>query len=328
MRAPSISVITPTLNAIRFIDACVESVIAEGPVVLEHLILDGGSTDGTVERINELCLIHPRLRLFPGPGLGQSEALNKGSDAAKGKYISILNVDDFYEPGALAEMASLLSRENPPAMVVGDCRVVDEHDQIKFINRPEDLRLEALLLGWRFAQHPVNPSAYLYHRECHRIVGGFDENEHYAMDLEFMFTAASRIRLVYYPKIWGNFRLIPGAKTYEDRDGVQRALKIRHRHIAKLSTFKRAKMNFIRISKYAKRRLSRLTAMMDRALTFGRDGKDRTPEAIEEQTYRAARSWWWKARSWLLFQPNARKDKSQRMSAYRRRPEVTGRRSK
>ena len=48
---------------------------------------------------------------------------------------------------------------------------------------------------------------------------------------------------------------------------------------------------------YHKGLLETLTAMMDRALTFSRDGVDRTPEAIEEQTYRAARSWWWKARS-------------------------------
>jgi glycosyltransferase involved in cell wall biosynthesis len=256
MTEPCVSVITPTYNGIRFIDACINNVIAQGSVVLEHLILDGGSTDGTVERINELCSVYPHLRFFPGPDRGQSHALNKGSDAARGKYISVLNVDDFYEPGALAEMASLLSKERPPTMVVGNCRVVDEHDQLQYVNRPDDLRLEALLLGWSFAPHPVNPSAYLYHRECHRIVGGFDENEHYAMDLEFIYTAASRIRLSYFPKVWGHFRLVPGAKTYEDANGVQRALQIRQSHISRLSTTQLAKMRFIRAQKKAKGRIA------------------------------------------------------------------------
>jgi glycosyltransferase involved in cell wall biosynthesis len=262
----SVSVITPTYNALRFIDACVESVVAQGPVVLEHLILDGGSTDGTVERVNQLCSIHPHLRFFPGPDRGQSNALNKGSEAAKGKYISVLNVDDFYEQGALAEMAFLLNSEGDPAMVVGDCRIIDEHAQVKFVNQPNDLRLEALLLGWRFAPHPVNPSAYLYHRECHHIIGGFDENEHYAMDLDFLFAAASRIRMTYYPKIWGHFRLIPGAKTYEDKEGVQRALKIRQRHISRLSATQLAKMHFIKAQKYIDRPKRRVYRFLGRVL--------------------------------------------------------------
>jgi len=258
MSEPCVSVITPTYNAIRFIDACIDTVVAQGAVVFEHLILDGGSTDGTIERINDLCLIYPHLRFFSGPDRGQSHALNKGSDSAGGKYISILNVDDFYEPGALAEMVSLLSGERVPAMVVGDCRVVDERDQLRYVNRPNDLRLEALLLGWSFAPHPVNPSAYLYHRECHRIVGGFNENEHHAMDLEFLYTAASLIKLSYFPKIWGNFRLIPGAKTYEDINSDKRALQIRQHYISKLTSIQKAKMHFIKAQKIGKRRISKL----------------------------------------------------------------------
>jgi glycosyltransferase involved in cell wall biosynthesis len=275
MSEPCVSVITPTFNGIRFIDACIDSVVAQGAVVLEHLILDGGSTDGTIERIKDLCSVYPHLRFFSGPDRGQSHALNKGSDAASGKYISILNVDDFYEPGALAEMASLLSRERVPAMVVGDCRVVDERDQLRYVNRPDDLRLETLLLGWSFAPHPVNPCAYLYHRECHRIIGGFNENEHHAMDLEFLYTAASLIKLSYFPKIWGNFRLIPGAKTYEDINIAQRALQIRQRHISRLSSIQRAKMYFIKAQKIGKRWISQLLKCFVQTLRHRRGSNSR-----------------------------------------------------
>ena len=154
------SIITPTFNAVGFIRACVENAAAQGDVVAEHIVADGGSTDGTVELVRELQETYPKLRFLPGPDRGQSDAMNKATDLAIGEVIGILNADDFYEPGAVARGVAELAKLDMPALVCGDCRILDEHGATRLINRPTDLRPEALLQdSWLFPI-PANPSAY------------------------------------------------------------------------------------------------------------------------------------------------------------------------
>lgn len=258
MHKRSVSIVTPTYNAVRFVERCIANGLEQGDVVLEHIIVDGGSTDGSIERVLELCAIHPHLRFIPGPDKGQSDALNKGSAAARGNYISILNADDFYEPMALRDMASRLAKEPVPAFVVGDCRVLDHRDDTVFVNKPNDLRLESLLLGFSLSEHPVNPSAYLYHRACHDLIGGYDESDHHSMDLDFLFKAATRTRMRYFPVLWGNFRLIPGAKTYEDAQSAERARLLRKRFADQLPMHRRVRMQAIRLAKLASKARRRL----------------------------------------------------------------------
>lgn len=230
-----LSVITPALNALRFIDDCVANVAAQGPCVAEHIIVDGGSVDGTVERVEALQRRHAHLRLIRGPDRGQSDAMNKGTQAARGAVIGVLNVDDYYEPGACVAALAQLEQVGRPGMVVADCRVIDEHGNLKFWNRPVNLHVEALLLGWRYAQYPCNPSAYFYHREVHDLVGGYDVADHYAMDFDFILRCCQRVGMRYVPQHWGNFRLMPGCKTFEDDRGPERVAAIVGRHVGGLT---------------------------------------------------------------------------------------------
>jgi glycosyltransferase involved in cell wall biosynthesis len=229
-----VSVITPTLNSARFVQACVENVHAQGEV-LEHVIVDGGSTDGTLEAVEALCLTYANLRLIRGPDRGQSDAMNKATLAARGEVIGVLNVDDFYEPGAVAAARRHLREMKAPGIVAGDCRVIDEHGAVRFWNRPVDMRIHALLLGWNYAPFPCNPSAYFYHREVHSIVGGYDVDDHHAMDFDFILSCARQVETRYVPMHWGNFRLTPGCKTYDDELGPQRLRKIIARHRGRMT---------------------------------------------------------------------------------------------
>jgi len=240
-----LSVITPTLNSARFIRACVDNVAAQGSCVLEHIVVDGGSTDGTLPLVEELRRSPPRLRLLPGPDRGQSDAMNKGSAAALGEAIGVLNVDDAYEPHACAEALQQLQSMKRPGMVVGDCRVVGEHGELRFWNRPTNLRLEALLLGWSYAQFPCNPSAYFYHRAVHELVGGYDVDDHYAMDFDFILNCARQVQMRYVPRHWGNFRLAPGCKTFDDDRGRERVAALIERHRARLGWLGAARMRLL-----------------------------------------------------------------------------------
>ena len=241
----TLSVITPVRNAAGFIDACIDNVVSQGDVVLEHIIADGGSTDGTVERITHWMGRYPHIRFLPGPDRGQSDAMNKATALARGDVIGILNVDDFYQPGAAEEALRHLALLREPGMVCGDCRVLDANDQLVFLNRPANLDLNALLLGWKYTEHPCNPSAYFYHREVHYIAGEYDVDDHHAMDLDFLLSTIERVPTRYVPSHWGNFRLMPGGKTHDDDRTDERAKAVINRHLRGLPLWRRA---FIRLS--------------------------------------------------------------------------------
>jgi glycosyltransferase involved in cell wall biosynthesis len=208
------TVLTPVFNGRSFIRRCVESVAAQGAGgSVEHLVLDAASDDGTVELLDELAHEMPHLRYASEPDRGQSHALNKGVALARGSIIGILNVDDYYEPGVLVRALELFDDAPEPSFLVGNCNMLREDGSLWFVNRPRWLRPWQLLLGIELVKFPLNPSAYFYHRSLHDLVGPYDENEHYAMDLDFILRVAFRIGLRHIDETWGNFCLSPACKT-------------------------------------------------------------------------------------------------------------------
>jgi glycosyltransferase involved in cell wall biosynthesis len=95
-----LSVITPVYNSERFIESCVRSVVEQNCPDVEHLIIDGGSTDRTMEIVKSYADLHPHIRWLSEKDKGQSDAMNKGLRLARGSLIGFLNADDFYEPDA------------------------------------------------------------------------------------------------------------------------------------------------------------------------------------------------------------------------------------
>ena len=238
------SIITPTLDAIGWVEDCITNVAEQGDSVAEHIIVDGGSSDGTIEKIEVLAKCFPGLILIVEPHCNQSAALNRGTDAATTDIIGILNVDDAYEPDAVRRGVTFLERTEPPAFVAGNCRIFGTNRRFVW-NRPDDLRLESLLLGWDVCQYPCNPSAYFYDRKVHDIVGGYDIEDDYSMDVDFIFKCAAQVKMHYVAEHWGNFRWGPGGKSFEDRAGPLRRRRMIDRHIARLGPEQRAAMHRI-----------------------------------------------------------------------------------
>nr|MDJ0600979.1 glycosyltransferase [Crocosphaera sp.] len=90
-------------------------------------------------------------------------------------------------------------------------------NKIRFVNEPKKLKLRDLLLGWSVNPHPINPSAYFYHKSLHDIIGLYDINDHYTMDIDFLFRVVQKANIKYVDEIFGNYRYIPGTKTFKDR---------------------------------------------------------------------------------------------------------------
>jgi glycosyltransferase involved in cell wall biosynthesis len=212
-----ISVITPVYNGERFIGPCLQSVAEQAEPGVEHLIVAGGSSDRTVEILKEFAARPQPIRWLSEKDRGQSDAMNKGIDLARGTVLGFLNADDFYEPGALARARQLFETLPEPALLVGNCNVIDEHGTLLSLNKP-DRRYYQLLQVWRFKM-PNNPSSYFYHRSLHERVGVYDTADHYAMDYDFLLRAFRAATVVFVDETFGNFRYYAGTKT---SDNVER----------------------------------------------------------------------------------------------------------
>jgi glycosyltransferase involved in cell wall biosynthesis len=121
---PRISIVTPSYNQGQFLEETIRSVLLQGYPNLEYIIVDGGSTDGSVDIIRKY---EPWLAHWESEkDRGQSHAINKGFQRATGKIVAWLNSDDFYYPSALSHAAEQF-RQNPAAgLVYGNCDLVDE----------------------------------------------------------------------------------------------------------------------------------------------------------------------------------------------------------
>jgi glycosyltransferase involved in cell wall biosynthesis len=206
-----ISVITPVYNGKHFIEGCIQNVIEQANHDVEHVIVDGGSTDGTSEIIAQYASMYTHIRWISEKDQGQSDAMNKGINLAKGKIVNFLNVDDFYEPNTLNRITSLSENLSKPTLLVGNCRILGEEDKLIDINCPRKLDVSSLLR--LKSPFPLNPSAYFYHKSLHETIGLFPVDEHYLMDLDFILKAIPNSEAIYYDEIWGNHRQIQGTKT-------------------------------------------------------------------------------------------------------------------
>jgi glycosyltransferase involved in cell wall biosynthesis len=211
-----ISVITPVYNGERFIESCIKDVIEQQCPDVEHIIVDGGSSDRTVEIIQQYTAQYSHIRWLSEPDHGQSDAMNKGLAIAQGDIIAILNVDDFYEPGVLKRVLENFQELPNPSFLAGNCNIWNTEGKLTGINRPTKLKFTDLLLGFHVNPFPMNPTAYFYHRSLHQQAGLYKVDDHHTMDLDFILRAVQVATVKYVNEIWGNYRMLEGTKTVAD----------------------------------------------------------------------------------------------------------------
>ena len=229
-----ISIITPVYNGGKFIESCLQIVINQNFAEVEHIIVDGGSTDKTIDIIKHYANQHPHIRWISEKDQGQSDAMNKGIAMAKGQIIGILNVDDFYEPNVISRISELFKALPEPTLIVGNCNMWDHRGKLIQINKPKRLRTVDLLMekqinddGIIDAAFPVNPSAYFYHKSLHQQIGVYKVEEHYVMDIDFLLKAVKVAHVKYFPETWGNYRYYPGTKTFDDHTNGTSQMRIK-----------------------------------------------------------------------------------------------------
>ena len=205
---PAISIVTPSFNQVGFIEETIRSVLLQGYPNLEYIVIDGGSSDGTLNMIRKY---EKWLSYWVSePDSGQSEAINKGWAAAGGEILAWLNSDDTYTQDALFTVAELFAKNPQVDMLYGDCRMIDETGRFIKMAPAAEFDLKKLVCNhWIIPQQ----STFIRRSVWDRI-GKLDENLHLIMDWEYWLRIALEdFTIQFFPEIFSNFRIHENAKT-------------------------------------------------------------------------------------------------------------------
>lgn len=200
----TISVVTPTLNAARFLPDCLQSVRIQGVPRLQHLIVDGGSSDATA-RIAQAAR---DVQWLERPGFNQSQAINAGLRVADGDVLAWLNADDTYAPGALGFALERFGYDDTLDGLFGDCDVVDDDRRHLWSIRPGAYSFRRLL---RRGNYLAQPAVFLRRRVFERV-GYLDESLQYGMDYD-LWLRLRDLHIAYVPRTMATFRWHAASKS-------------------------------------------------------------------------------------------------------------------
>jgi glycosyltransferase involved in cell wall biosynthesis len=196
---PTVSVVTPSLNQVRFIDRTLRSVQAQSYPPLEHIVVDGLSQDGTLDVLRRAS---GSAHVVTLSDLGQSRALNHGFQIARGEVVGWLNSDDLYLPTTLEDVARAFARRPDVAVVYGDCYFIDASDRLLWTHHSGRVSPERLLTRGNFLAQP----AVFFRSAVFERVGYLDETLSLAMDFDFWIRLSQRYQFYYLPKPLACFR--------------------------------------------------------------------------------------------------------------------------
>lgn len=206
-----ISVITASLNRKEFIRAAIESVLAQKFSDFEHWVIDGGSTDGTLNLLRE----YPHLRVVSGPDNGVYDAWNKGIDLATGDLIAFLNSDDVYPEGVFKANADLFTKSSAALVVSGGAEIFQRLESGKEVqmHRYNDPRRYRLFLRNVTLGLPII-NARFFRRTVFQQIGLFDLHYPLASDRDFLIRCAlAGVNDVCSPQIFYRYRWHAGSLT-------------------------------------------------------------------------------------------------------------------
>ena len=209
---PKISIITPTLNQVQFIEQTIKRVLSQGYENLEYIVIDGGSNDGTIDILRRY---ENSLFWQSEPDKNQVDAINKGFKQATGDIITYLNSDDYYEPGALLTIGAFFLNNPSSNIVTARCHNVNLHGNktrrlithyknfLLSINHPNLLKI---------CNYIAQPSTF-FRRSLIEKYGFFNLGYRYAMDYDYWLRVNQKEKIYVINKYLSNFRIYPSSIT-------------------------------------------------------------------------------------------------------------------
>ena len=211
---PSITIVTPALNGEATIADTLESVARQGYPNLQHLVMDGASTDRTVE----IARGFPHVEVHSEPDRGLSDALNKGLGLARGDLVGWLNADDISAPGALERVGRAFAERPDAPLVTGLCRIVGGDG--REIRRPITAYKNFLLRRYSYrlylTQNFISSPASFMNRRTLERVGGFDERFRLSMDYDMFLRLLKHGDPIVIDEYLASFRMDAGTLSMEN----------------------------------------------------------------------------------------------------------------
>ena len=206
LNLPRISIITPSFNQGQYIEGTIRSVLLQGYPGLEYIVIDGGSTDKSVDIIKKYA---PYLTYWVSEkDAGQSDAINKGINHATGEIVGWLNSDDIYYPGALIKMGKAFQQKPHADLIYGAGAKIDENCRI--IKKVYDQPYNKKRIRQKF--YFLQPSM-LFRRDTFLRVGGLNVSSHFAMDWELLLKISPFSNILSIPTPIAMLRRYENAKT-------------------------------------------------------------------------------------------------------------------
>jgi glycosyltransferase involved in cell wall biosynthesis len=218
---PIISIVTPSFNQEKYLKKTIDSVISqEGDFFIDYLIMDAGSTDGSKDIIMEYegiirsqeCHLGCKgiqYRWVSEQDRGQSNAINKGWNHAKGDIITWINSDDYFAPGAFSKAVEAFGIDQSILMIYGDLNIIDENGHLVFYKKLNEFEYLSLLCQ---RMGISQPGSFL-RREVTNLIGYLDEDLDYVMDLEYWLRLSLVGVIKYIPFDFAYYRVHAKAKS-------------------------------------------------------------------------------------------------------------------
>jgi glycosyltransferase involved in cell wall biosynthesis len=225
---PKISIVTPTFNGIVTLRETIESVLAQDYQNWEHIVIDGGSTDGTVDLIRS----HPHLKWVSEKDEGHYHAMNKGIERASGDVVAILNADDCYRPGTLNKVATAFAKHLDWDALFGDFVVVDGAGREIF--RREEARYDYDVLRFGKVCYVVHPTLFVK-KSVYARIGAYRHKKFLnCCDVDFILRLGKEGYSVgHIPSLLANYRLHEHGQSADrrvSRNMEREYLEIRKEH--------------------------------------------------------------------------------------------------
>lgn len=203
---PLISIVTPSFNQARYLEATIQSVLSQGYAPIEYILIDGASTDGSVDIIRKH---KDRFAYWVSEkDNGQAEAINKGLVRAKGEIVAWLNSDDYYLPNTISEVVKAFEENPDILMVYGDVLAVDEQGQTINVLKYRQLSFEDLICFQIVGQ----PSVF-FRRAALEKAGLLDASLHFLLDHHLWIRIAQQGKILHVPQTWSAARYHAEAKN-------------------------------------------------------------------------------------------------------------------
>ncbi len=208
IKLPLVTIVTPSYNQADYLEATIRSVLEQDYPRIEYFIMDGGSTDGSLDIIKKYA---SRLAGWVSEkDKGQTDAINKGFARATGEILAWLNSDDTYEPGAVRAAVEALRSRPEVGMVYGEANYIDENGCL--IGRFPAAQTDYTRLRHGYVHIPQQAS--FWRAELWKQVGPLDPSFYFAMDYDLWVRLARITSLLYLPgQVWANFRLHSSGKS-------------------------------------------------------------------------------------------------------------------